>query len=82
VALPMFALVFLFVMFMRTKVLQAGNFSALLYKFRSLFMVAPVYLSCLIAIRAMRIEAYARNTPFELLCVSCSVLSYFPDPAL
>ena len=29
VALPMCALVFLFVMFMRTKLLQAGNFGAL-----------------------------------------------------
>jgi hypothetical protein len=47
----MCALVFLFVMFMRTKLLQAGNFGALLYKFRSLFMVAPIYLSFLIAIR-------------------------------
>lgn len=67
VALPMCALVFLFVMFMRTKLLQAGNFGALLYKFRSLFMVAPIYLSFLIAIRAMRIEAYARNRTFALL---------------
>ena len=30
---------------------------ALLYKFRSLFIIAPIYLSLLIAIRAMRIEA-------------------------
>ena len=30
---------------------------ALLYKFRLLFIIAPIYLSLLIAIRAMRIEA-------------------------
>ena len=67
VALPMCALVFLFVMFMRTKLLQAGNFGALIYKFRWLFFVTPIYLSFLIAIRAMRIEAYARSTTFPLL---------------
>lgn len=48
VALPMCAMVFLFVMLMRTKLLQAGNFGALLYKFRSLFMIAPIYISFLI----------------------------------
>lgn len=44
----MCAMVFLFVMLMRTKLLQAGNFGALLYKFRSLFMIAPIYISFLI----------------------------------
>jgi hypothetical protein len=67
VTLPVCSQVFFFVMFMRTKQMQSGNFAALFRKFRSLFIVAPVYMALLLAIRAYRIDAYARNTPWPLV---------------
>mmetsp|Transcript_22440 Transcript_22440/g.53851 ORF Transcript_22440/g.53851 Transcript_22440/m.53851 type:complete len:320 (+) Transcript_22440:422-1381(+) len=67
VTLPVCSQVFFFVMFMRTKQMQSGNFAALFRKFRALFVIAPLYMALLLAIRAYRIDAYARSTPWPLV---------------
>mmetsp|Transcript_7139 Transcript_7139/g.14201 ORF Transcript_7139/g.14201 Transcript_7139/m.14201 type:complete len:332 (+) Transcript_7139:269-1264(+) len=66
VAMPLCTLVFLFVLFMRTRLLQLGNFRDLYKKFRFLFLVSPVHMALLLAVRAYRIEALAKSMPWSL----------------
>lgn len=66
VAMPLCTLVFLFVLFMRTRLLQLGNFRDLYKRFRSLFIISPLHMAFLLAVRAYRIEALARDTPWPL----------------
>jgi len=67
VAMPLCTLCFIFVMMMRTALLQSGNFGALSSKFRSLTIMTPLRLVLLIAIKAYRIGEFSNNRPWALV---------------
>jgi len=67
VALPLTTLCFIFVMMMRTTLLQSGNFGALSSKFRGLTVMTPMRLILLIAVKAYRIGEFSNNRPWHLV---------------
>mmetsp|Transcript_45336 Transcript_45336/g.90918 ORF Transcript_45336/g.90918 Transcript_45336/m.90918 type:complete len:330 (+) Transcript_45336:56-1045(+) len=66
VAMPLCTQVFLLVLFMRTRLLQLGNFRDLYKRFRPLFIISPLHMALLLAVRGYRIEALAKDTPWVL----------------
>jgi len=67
VAMPLCTLVFIFVMFMRTTLLQSGNFGALSSKFRGLSVISPLRLFLLMAIKSYRIGEFTQSRPWALV---------------